>query len=38
MILNKEKNNNSKKFLKSIEAGSISETIVEKEIFVAIQQ
>ena len=38
MILNKEENNNSKKFLKSIEAGSISETIVEKEIFVAIHQ
>ena len=38
MILNKEENNNSKKFLKSIEVGSISETIVEKEIFVAIHQ
>jgi len=38
MILNKEENNNSKKFLESIDAGSISEITVDKEIFVAIHQ
>jgi len=38
MILNKEENNNSKKFLESVDAGSISEITVDKEIFVAIHQ
>tara|TARA_B100000795_G_scaffold95604_1_gene70097 strand:+ start:95 stop:1018 length:924 start_codon:yes stop_codon:yes gene_type:complete len=38
MILNKKENNNSKKFLESVDAGSISEITVDKEIFVAIHQ
>jgi len=38
MILNKEENNNSNKFLESVDAGSISEITVDKEIFVAIHQ
>ena len=38
MILNKEESNNSKKFLESVDAGSISEITVDKEIFVAIHQ
>ena len=38
MILNKEENNNSKKFLESVDTGSISEITVDKEIFVAIHQ
>ena len=38
MILNKQESNNSKKFLESVDSGSISEIIVDKEIFVAIHQ
>jgi AraC-like DNA-binding protein len=38
MILNKQESNNSKKFLESVDSGSNSEIIVDKEIFVAIHQ
>ena len=38
MILNKEKNNLSKSFLESIDTGSASEIVVDKEIFITIHQ
>ena len=38
MILNKEKNNLSKSFLESVDTGSASEIVVDKEIFITIHQ
>ena len=38
MILNKEKKNQSKSFLESIDIGSSSEIVVDKEIFITIHQ
>ena len=38
MILNKEKKNQSKSFLESVDTGSSSEIVVDKEIFITIHQ
>ena len=38
MILNKEKKNQSKSFLESVDIGPLSEIVVDKEIFITIHQ